>query len=149
MAKRVISGCLLLIMVGAFSCGSASSTQILSPTPTSVPPLQLSECGAPQNAICWNEAISYVGDYKVVCGQVVDTAYASGSDGKPTFLNLGKSYPNPERFTVVVWEENRANFPAFPEDFYLTKDICVDGLIELYKGGAQIDGRTSSQINIQ
>jgi hypothetical protein len=97
----------------------------------------------------WNEAKSWAGEFKVVCGPVVDTAYASGSSGKPTFLNIGRSYPDPERFTVVIWDGNRANFPRQPENYYLGKDICVDGLIELYKGGAQIEGKTQDQIDIQ
>ena len=84
-----------------------------------------------------------------MCGPVVDTAYASSSSGKPTFLNLGRSYPDPERFTVVIWGRNRNNFPNTPEDHYLGRDIRVDGLIELYKGGAQIEGRDASQIEVR
>ena len=104
---------------------------------------------APSKGIDWDEAKSWAGEFKVVCGPVVDTAYATGSTGKPTFLNLGRSYPDRERFTVVIWDDNRANFPAQPENYYLRKNICVDGLIELYDGGAQIEGTTQDQIDIQ
>ena len=85
----------------------------------------------------------------MVCGPVVDTAYASGSSGKPTFLNIGRSYPDPERFTVVIWNDNRNNFPAQPENYYLGKNICVDGVIELYEGVAQIEGTNQRQIEVQ
>ena len=122
------------------ACGSSPSLPEQS--------VQLEVSSIPSKGIDWDEAKSYVGEYKVVCGPVVDTAYASGSSGKPTFLNLGRSYPDPERFTVVIWDGNRANFPAQPDNYYLGKNICVDGLIELYKGGAQIEGTTSDQIDI-
>lgn len=118
-------------------------TQTAASTPT-LPPTKPISTG-----INWNEATSWAGEFKVVCGPVVDTAYASGSSGKPTFLNIGRSHPDPERFTIVIWDDNRANFPMHPENFYLGKDICVDGLIELYKGGAQIEGKTQAQIDVQ
>jgi len=126
------------------AAGAATHVSTLpEPTATRTP------AAIPSKGIDWDEAKSWVGEFKVVCGPVVDTAYANGSSGKPTFLNLGRSYPDPERFTVVIWDDNRANFPAQPENYYLGKDICVDGLIELYKGGAQIEGTTQDQIDIQ
>ncbi len=121
------------------TAAGAATQDSTPPEPTAIP----------SKGIDWDEAKSWAGEFKVVCGPVVDTAYASGSSGKPTFLNLGRSYPDPERFTVVIWDDNRANFPAQPENYYLGKDICVDGLIELYKGGAQIEGTTQDQIDIQ
>ena len=111
------------------------------PPPPSPPP--------PPDCVMWDEAIKYVGEFKTVCGPVVDTAYASSSSGKPTFLNLGRSYPDPERFTVVIWGRNRDNFPNTPESHYRGRDVCVNGLIELYKGDAQIEARNASQIEIQ
>ena len=140
MKARTIGMC--VILVGIFSaCGQPPPPPEARPTHTPTP--------IPPDSIRWDKAKTYVGEFKIVCGPVVDTAYASGSTGKPTFLNLGRSYPDPERFTVVIWDGNRANFPAQPENYYLGKDICVDGLIELYKGGAQIEGTTQDQIDIQ
>jgi len=83
-----------------------------------------------------------------VCGPVVETSYASGSSGKPTFLNLGHSYPDPKSFTIVIWEPNRGNFPPQPEDYYLGSTVCVTGLIETYRGGAQTEGISQHFINI-
>ena len=94
------------------------------------------------------EAIRYVGDYKTVCGEIVSSTYASYSNGKPTFLNLDKSYPN-HIFTIVIWGNNRYNFESNLEDYYLYKNVCVEGKIETYKGKAQIEAKKSSQIKIQ
>ena len=100
----------------------------------------------PPGAIWWDEAKDHIGDRLTVCGPVVDTCWASGSNGKPTFLNIGKPYPDPDRFTVVIWIDYRANFPQPPEDYYLGKSICVTGLIEPYKGSPQIEAQQLSQI---
>ena len=98
------------------------------------------------SVIQWDEAKDHPGDRLTVCGPVVDTHWASGSNGKPTFLNIGKPYPDPDRFTVVIWIDYRANFPPSPEDYYLGKTICVTGLIDEYNGSPQIEAQQLSQI---
>ena len=99
--------------------------------------------------IKWNEARNYNGIEVVVCGPVVDSKWASGSNGKPTFLNIGKPYPEPDRFTVVIWEEYRDNFPEPPEEFYLGKTVCITGFIEEYKNSYQVELRSPSRIKIR
>ena len=103
----------------------------------------------PAGSIAWHEAKNYVGERTTVCGPVVDATWASGSNGKPTFLNLGKPYPDPDRFTVVIWIQNRGNFPQAPEDYYLGKTICVTGLIIEYNGIPEIEVKYPSEIEIQ
>ncbi len=100
----------------------------------------------PSGSIQWNEAKDHIGDRLTVCGPVVDSYWSSGSSGKPTFLNIGKPYPDPQRFTVVIWDDYRANFPQPPEEYYLGKTICVTGLIEEYNGSPQIEAQQLSQI---
>ena len=48
-----------------------------------------------------------IGKVATVKLPVRGTIYASGSNGSPTFLNLGRDYPSLSRFTVVIWGENR------------------------------------------
>ena len=93
-----------------------------------------------------NSASSNIGSYKTVCGQIVDTRYASSSNGSPTFLNFEKPYPQ-HPFVVVIWGKDRNNFSGKPEITYKGKKVCVDGLIESYKGKPQIVVNDPSQIN--
>jgi len=88
-----------------------------------------------------------VGSRKTVCGDVKSPTYASSSNGKPTFLNLGREYPN-QVFTVVIWGDNRSAFPSAPEKLYRSKTICATGLIESYRGVAQIEATSPSQIRV-
>ena len=92
------------------------------------------------------EAKNHIGERTTVYGTVVDTNYASGSSGKPTFLNMCYAYPNPNRFTVVIWGENRGNFSQPPEDYYDGKTIYVSGLIVSYQGVPEIEVTSPSQI---
>ena len=130
---------LLVLVLGGISC-APSAAPAPAETPAPAPPA---------SAISWDEAKYHIGDRLTVCGPVVDIYWASGSKGKPTFLNIGKPYPDPQRFTVVIWIDYRSNFPQPPEKYYLGKTICVTGLIESYKGSPQIEAQQLSQIQEQ
>jgi len=105
-----------------------------------------SEIPPPGNTIPWNEAINHVGEKAVVRGTVEGTYWATDSNGKPTFLNIGKDYPASDRFVVVIWEDDRSNFPQAPESYYAGKTICVQGLIQEYEGVAEIEVTSPEQI---
>ena len=92
------------------------------------------------------EARDHIGQRTIVSGTVVGTNYASGSSGQPTSLNMCYDYPNPNRFTVVIWGRDRDKFPPSPEDYYLGKTIYVWGLIQLYEGVPGIEVTSPSQI---
>lgn len=121
-------------------------TQTPTLTPTTTPTVTVTPTPTISCDIQWNEAKYYIGEYMTVCGPVIDSHYASTSSGQPTFLNIGKDYPDLDRFTVVIWGDNRGNFPSPPEDYYLGKNIGVTGLITEYEGIAQIEVSTPSQI---
>jgi hypothetical protein len=98
------------------------------------------------NAISCSEAKDHVGERIAVYGIVVSTKYAVESNGKPTFLDMCSAYPNPNRLTVVIWDDNRDKFPQPPEDYYKSKTIYVSGLIVLYDGVPEIEVTSPSQI---
>jgi len=103
----------------------------------------------PSAAMQWDEAKDHIGDRTTVCGPVAGTKYGATSSGNPTWLNIGKDYPSSERFVVIIWGENRSNFPQPPETYYYGKTICVTGLIQEYKGIPQIEVKTPDQIEEQ
>jgi len=104
------------------------------------------ETGLPAGAISWDKAKDHIGDRTTVCGLVAGTKYGATSGGQPTWLNVGKDYPSSERFVVIIWGDNRGNFPQAPESYYYGKTICVTGLIQEYEGIAQIEVTTPDQI---
>lgn len=127
-------GLALLLLGSIVSC---------APTPVSTPspPPTAPEEGHEEvvQAIPWNEAKYHIGERITVYGPVVSTKYASSSKGTPTFLNIGKAYPDPNRFTVVIWGDCRLNFPEAPEVYYRGRNISVTGLIIEYNGVPEIE----------
>jgi len=83
-----------------------------------------------------DEAQRHVSENTCVCGVVVSSRYASGSNRQPTFLNLDKPYPN-QIFTALVWGSDRPKFGE-PEKTLMGKRICVTGPIELYREKPEI-----------
>ena len=94
------------------------------------------------------EARSYIGKVKTVCGTVASTKYAIRSRGKPTFLNLNRPYPN-HVFTVVIWGSDRDKFESPPETYYENRSVCVTGRITAYRGKPQIVVHDLHQITIR
>ncbi len=104
--------------------------------------------GAEPPTIPAAEAIHHVGEVATVCGHVASAAYITSVKGTPTFLNLGRPYPD-QHFTVVIWESARSRFERPPERMYDRKSICVTGRIETYRGRPQIVVDDPEQISVE
>jgi hypothetical protein len=93
------------------------------------------------------EAKNHIGEHATVCGHVASTRYATKSKGQPTFLNLGKPYPD-QIFTILIWGDDRPKFGE-PETKYRDKDVCVTGTITEYRGTPEVVAKDVGQIQIQ
>lgn len=102
---------------------------------------------ADSDSISAAEAASHVGESARVCGSVASAKFATEIRRQPTFLNLDRPYPN-HIFTALIWGGDRSSFPYAPEGLQ-GKRICVKGVIELYKGKAEIIVTGPSQIEVQ
>ena len=90
----------------------------------------------PTDAIMAVEALEHIGEQAIVCGYVASTRYLTRGQ-RLTFLNLERAYPN-QAFTIVIRDENRSKFESRPEELYRDAEICVEGMIELYRGKPQL-----------
>jgi hypothetical protein len=148
-APLVVAAVAVMVLVACSSYESATPAATSKPPPapastlTTAPSGPIGGCPAFEQ---WNEASSHVGEYAKVKGPVASTDYAVTSNGSPTFLNVGNPYPNPDRFVVLIWGENRDNFPVAPEAAYEGKLICVSGTISDYQGVPEIEVSTPDQI---
>ena len=141
---------LVLLLLSAFviaACGEAARGLPADSPSTSGVTESSSASSRPAGSLTAAQGSSNVGSRKTVCGNVKTPTYASSSNGKPTFLSLDKEYPN-QVFTVVIWGDNRPAFPSAPEKLYRSKTICATGLIESYRGVAQIEATSPSQIRV-
>lgn len=95
------------------------------------------------------ELKGHVGDSIKYCGKVASARLMDRSFNAPTFLNIDNPYPN-QTFTVVIWKWDRENFQEKPEKFYLDKNVCIYGKLELFKETQlQVTIHSEAQIVIQ
>ncbi len=109
------------------------------PGPTPKSPSDAESSPKASDAIDWSQAASYVGQTVTIIGPVAGTHYAATSNGRPTFLNIGNNHPNPSRLTILIWGEDRPNFPGAPESIYAGKTVLVTGKVEMYKGSPEME----------
>ena len=102
----------------------------------------------PADAIEWSKASQHVGETVTLYGPVVGSEYASTSNGKPTFLDIGADYPSKNRLSVTIWDKNRSAFSTAPEKLYKGKTIAVKGKVYLYDGVCNIEVTSPEQITI-
>lgn len=141
-SKTLVSGvwfraCLFGIVVLIAACGTeeAGSNRTGSSASQQSSTASTSAC---QDPITWDQAGKHVEKVASVTGLVVDRNYAAKSRGRPTFVNLGRPYPSPSRFTIVIWGADRPRFDENPEDMYAGKRVCVTGRITTFEDLPQI-----------
>ncbi len=91
--------------------------------PKPLPPINIKSIEAPQ----------HVGELARVCGNIVSKHTAADSNGKPTFINLDRTFPD-QTFTVVVWGKDAPTVGDLPE----SGNLCVTGTVAMYRGTPQI-----------
>ena len=91
-----------------------------------------------------DEAASHIGENATVCGMVASATYAAQAMAAPTFLDLGKPYPN-QIFSAVILGSDRTKFGA-PEISLWEKEVCVTGEIFLYQEKPEIILRDPAQL---
>ena len=127
---------LAVLLLSLAACGSSGGTAA-APTASVI-----------TDAIPWGEAMGHIGETATIEGPVIAAVYADTSNGEPTFLNIGRDYPDPDRFTVMIWGDDRGSFPDAPESMYEAKTIRVTGVVSEYDGRAQIEVTSPDAIEI-
>jgi DNA/RNA endonuclease YhcR with UshA esterase domain len=117
----------------------------MSKLAVSVALLFLSVVPAVAAEISAENAANHVGQTTTVCGVVASTKYAANSRSQPTFLDMGRPYPN-EDFTAVISGSDRAKFGA-PETTLSGKRICVTGQVRDHRGKLGIIVSDPSQLS--
>lgn len=97
----------------------------------------------------WESAADFVGETATICGPVAgvnvepgepiiervgDGLEMQGWEAGDTFVNIGKDYPDPSRFAVVVFDEEPSDYDWLT----LEEDVCATGFVKMYKGSPQM-----------
>ena len=100
---------------------------------------------AAQEVIPAEQAVRHVGKTAMVCGRVDRARHAQNTEGEPTFLYMGGSFPR-HTFSARIPGNIRGSFRPSPEELQ-GKDICVVGNIQRDASRAEI--AVSSAANIK
>lgn len=147
MSRRVVLGlAIALLALASLILGTVGVTPSAGAT-ARLAPASVSQAKQASH-IMWYQAKSHAGQRLTVRGPVKGTKFASGSSGRPTFLNIGRDYPSKKRFTVVIWGRDRHNFSSSPERFYRGKTLDVKGRIKMYQGSAEVMVSRPSAIHV-
>ena len=92
---------------------------------------------AQQQMIPPEQASRHLGEDGMVCGKVEKAKYAEGSEGQPTFLYMGGSFPR-HTFSARIAGSNRGKFKLELETLE-GKDVCVIGKIQRDASRAEIE----------
>ncbi len=138
-----------LVIVIVWLSGAFSPSQ--QPSPSPAPP---SVVQAPAGATCgnplpWQQARANIGRTVAVVGPLmnVTTPTPGTFNGDPTWIAVGGVYPSTERLSVVIWGDNKNEFPGVSSRL-AGLSVCIIGLIEIFRGTPQIEMRTASQFYV-
>jgi hypothetical protein len=109
-------------------CAGGSSGEILDDR----------NAGQPGGGIAWSDASLHVGSVQRVCGPLAGI----GGSADDVFLNIGRDYPDPDRFTIVIWDIGGVE-PIEPGT-----TTCTSGEIVLFEGVAQIHLRSPGEVEL-
>jgi hypothetical protein len=86
----------------------------------------------------WDQAIEHVGTRQRVCGPLAGI----GTDSDDVFLNIGRDFPDPGRFTIVLWDVGGVE-PVPPGTL-----LCATGVVTDFEGVAQIQLRSVHAVEV-
>lgn len=89
----------------------------------------------------------HIGDSVRFCTKVYNTRYFESVANRPTVLDVNNSYAN--QTNVVIWEQDRKNFPSAPEMLYKDKEVCITGVVQSLNNMPQIVIRNRDQITLK
>lgn len=92
-----------------------------------------------KNPIPWNEARAHIGKTLVVAGPLMKVTQRENVKGNPTWIEIGGSYPSDQRLMIIIWGQQKSNFPTLKTTHLEGKNVCVIGRILNYRGVPQIE----------
>jgi hypothetical protein len=104
-----------------------------------------------------DQAGEHVGEDVTVGGLVLDYLYVTGKPGKPTLLlydvaattqEINSILRAPESFAVLIWRDDKKNFPQDFGKLYTGKTVCAKGTITIFDEKPVIVAKDESQISV-
>lgn len=144
MSFTVLIGVLILALAfkgNDFTTASVHNNHVMAAATTSLG----ATCDKPLD---WRDASKNVGQTAAIAGPIMRVTYKEDVKGKPTWIEVGATYPNSSRLVLVVWGQNRDMLNKLFSQNLEGKNVCVIGTVEQYKGVPQVELKLSSQVQL-
>ena len=126
--------CVLVLALFAV-CGCAAAVSANSHASNAVTASDNLVC---EGAISWNQARSHDGQIVTVRGPIVAARYVGA--GQPTYLDVGKAAPAPDRVMIVISAAARqAGFTWAPERVLNGQSVCARGVLHVRQDVTELD----------
>ncbi|NYS77784.1 DUF559 domain-containing protein [Halomonas glaciei] len=100
------------------------------------------------DAVHWSEVMGHLGQTIKVEGPITRINYRPDITGKPTWIEVGSVFPDPDRLTLLIWGDNRSQFEPKITLNLLGNIACVTGELSEYQGSFQIQLQDPEQLTI-
>lgn len=101
-----------------------------------------------KNPLWWENVAGQIGKNIAVQGNVKRITYRQDVRGKPTWIEVGNSRPKAKSLTLIIWGDNRSKFEPMLAELEEDDPICVEGLVDSYKGKPQIKLSSLKQLHV-
>ena len=102
----------------------------------------------PLQQINAKDVAGHIGDSVQFCSRTYNSRYNATSGNGPAVLELQADFSEPI-VNVIILPEDRAKFGDAPETFFLNKDVCVSGVLELRDDTPSVIVRSKEQLRIK
>jgi DNA/RNA endonuclease YhcR with UshA esterase domain len=85
------------------------------------------------------------GDSVKICNKIFSGKYLASAKDPVTLLDFGGNYPD-QLLTLVIHNDTRNLFNKPPEEYYKGAQVCVTGVIKIFKGKPEILINNPNQI---
>lgn len=99
-------------------------------------------------AINWSEVKDRVGETITTAGPITRVTYKPEVNGSPTWIEVGTSFPDPKRLTLLIWENNLSEFENLLAGSVIHKMACITGEATQYRGNVQIQLQNAAQLQV-
>lgn len=100
------------------------------------------------NPISWQEVGQHTGQTAAVVGPLMRVTSRNNVQGNPTWIEIGATYPNPQRLVLLIWGEKKSNFPNIQPGVLDGRTVCAVGEINIFRNTPQITLSKTSQFKI-
>lgn len=100
------------------------------------------------DAIAWSEVHHRVGETVKTAGPITRVTYSPEVNGSPTWIEVGTSFPDPDRLTLLIWGNDRSEFEHLLTQDVIQKKACIEGEVSQYRGSVQIQLQNATQLKV-